>query len=66
MAPPPGDDRKIDETEDAGEANLRPAEVLGSLEPLPVDAYQATPEGRALHRRLSGHALMKDLGKAAS
>lgn len=42
------------------------AEVLGSLEPLPVDAYQATPEGQALHRRLSGHALMKDLGKAAS
>jgi hypothetical protein len=44
----------------------RRAEVLEALDPLPVDGFQETAEGRALYRRLSGHALMKDLGKAAS
>jgi Sulfotransferase family len=48
----------------------RRAELIAGLEGLPVDAFQASEQGRALYRRLCGHALMKahqyDGVKAAS
>ena len=46
------------------------AEVLGALDPLGVETFQESAEGRALYRELSGHALMEafeyDGVKAAS
>ncbi len=48
----------------------RKAQILEELDPLPVEAFQESPGGRALYRQLSGDALMKafeyDGMKAAS
>ena len=45
-------------------------EILGALDPLGVETFQESAEGRALYRKLSGHALMQafeyDGMKAAS
>ena len=41
-------------------------EALAGLDPLPVDAFLESPEGRALHRRCKEHSLMKAYSKAAS